>query len=73
MHDIADFLRAHSPFDTLDEDALGRVAASAEVEFHAALATQLEREGRGTVRGLAGARWQLRAWHLWHGGGITLA
>jgi CBS domain-containing protein len=36
MHDIADFLRAHPPFDTLDEEALARVAGSAEIEFHAA-------------------------------------
>jgi CBS domain-containing protein len=35
MHDIAEFLRGHPPFDSLDEDALDRVAASAEIEFHA--------------------------------------
>ncbi len=36
-----------------------------------ALATHLERLGHGTVRGLTGARWDLRAWQLWHGrGGI---
>jgi CBS domain-containing protein len=34
MHDIADFLRGHPPFDTLDEGTLERVAASAEVESH---------------------------------------
>jgi CBS domain-containing protein len=36
MHDIAEFLRRHPPFDTLDEDTLAAVAASAEIEFHAA-------------------------------------
>jgi CBS domain-containing protein len=36
MHDIAEFLRQHPPFDTLDEEALAAVAASAEVEFFAA-------------------------------------
>jgi DNA polymerase III subunit epsilon len=32
-----------------------------------ALATHLEAHGRGTVGALAGARWLLRAWRLWHG------
>jgi signal-transduction protein with cAMP-binding, CBS, and nucleotidyltransferase domain len=36
MHDIANFLRGHPPFDTLDAETLERVAASAEIEFHAA-------------------------------------
>jgi CBS domain-containing protein len=36
MHDIAEFLCRHPPFDTLDEAALAAVAASAEVEFFAA-------------------------------------
>ena len=36
MHDIAEFLRQHPPFDTLDDEALAAVAASAEVEFFAA-------------------------------------
>jgi CBS domain-containing protein len=36
MHDIAEFLREHPPFDTLDEKTLERVAASAEIEFHQA-------------------------------------
>ena len=36
MHDIAEFLRGHPPFDTLDAETLERVAASAEIEFHAA-------------------------------------
>jgi CBS domain-containing protein len=43
MHDIAEFLRVHPPFDTLDDDALERVAATAEIEFHAAGAAILER------------------------------
>ena len=36
MDDIAEFLRAHSPFDSLDEETLARVADSAEIEFYAA-------------------------------------
>ena len=42
MHDIAEFLRGHPPFDTLDEETLARVAASAEIEFHAATTAILE-------------------------------
>jgi CBS domain-containing protein len=42
MHDIAEFLREHPPFDTLDEEVLQRVAASAEIEFHGAGAAILE-------------------------------
>lgn len=42
MHDIAEFLRHHPPFDTLDEETLESVAASAEIEFHAARAPILE-------------------------------
>jgi CBS domain-containing protein len=34
VHDIAEFLQQHPPFDTLDEEALARVASSAEIEFH---------------------------------------
>ena len=36
MHDIAEFLRRHPPFDTLDEEMLATVVGSAEIEFHAA-------------------------------------
>jgi cyclic nucleotide-binding protein len=36
MHDIAEFLRTHSPFDSLDEETLAEVADSVEVEFYAA-------------------------------------
>jgi CBS domain-containing protein len=36
MHDIADFLRRHPPFDDLDERTLEHVAAHTEIEFHAA-------------------------------------
>ena len=36
MRDIADFLRSHPPFDGLDEETLANVAASAQIEFHAA-------------------------------------
>ena len=42
MHDIADFLRRHPPFDTLGEDALASVASSAEIEFHPAGTAILE-------------------------------
>jgi DNA polymerase III subunit epsilon len=52
-------------------DAEGDALTTAQAFL--ALATHLEREGRGTVRALAGARWQLRSWRLWHGGGTTLA
>jgi DNA polymerase III subunit epsilon len=34
-----------------------------------ALATHLEAHGRGSVRALATAHWQVRAWRLWHGPG----
>jgi DNA polymerase III subunit epsilon len=34
-----------------------------------ALATHLERHGRGSVRELTGAGWFLRGWRLWHPGG----
>jgi CBS domain-containing protein len=36
MHDIADFLRRHPPFDSLDEETLDEVASAAEIEFYAA-------------------------------------
>jgi CBS domain-containing protein len=42
MHDIAEFLQRHPPFDTLDEEALRTVATSTEIEFHAARAPILE-------------------------------
>jgi CBS domain-containing protein len=42
MHDIAEFLQRNPPFDTLDEETLRGVAASAEIEFHAAGAPILE-------------------------------
>ena len=42
MHDIADFLRRHPPFDTLDEETLAAVASRAEIEFHAAGTAILE-------------------------------
>ena len=42
MEDIADFLRAHPPFDSLDEETLDEVAASAEIEFHAARAAIID-------------------------------
>src|SRR5919106_2673380 len=42
MHDIAEFLQQHPPFDTLDDEALRDVAASAEIEFFAARTPILE-------------------------------
>jgi CBS domain-containing protein len=42
IDDIADFLRRHPPFDTLDEEALARVAARAESERHDAGAAILD-------------------------------
>jgi CBS domain-containing protein len=36
MHEIAEFLGAHPPFDTLSDDELATVAASSEIEFAAA-------------------------------------
>ena len=49
MHDIVEFLRRHAPFDDLGEDALEKLAASAEVEFFAADATVF-RQGEGPMR-----------------------
>src|SRR3954453_20039706 len=43
MHDIADFLRNHPPFDSLDDETLESVAASSEIEFHASNAPILDR------------------------------
>ena len=48
-------------------DAEGDALTTAQVFL--TLATRLESHGRGSVRALAGARWQLRAWLLWHGPG----
>jgi CBS domain-containing protein len=42
VHDIAEFLQRHPPFESLDEDVLREVAASAEIEFHAAGTAILE-------------------------------
>jgi CBS domain-containing protein len=43
MHDVAQFLSRHPPFDTLDEEAVASVADSAEVASYAARAPILER------------------------------
>jgi CBS domain-containing protein len=66
MHDIAEFLQRHPPFDTLDEETLRSVAASAEIEFYAARAPILESPEatadfayvvrRGSVELLSGGR-----------------
>jgi DNA polymerase III subunit epsilon len=45
-------------------DAEGDALTTAQVFL--ALATHLDAAGRGSVRALAGARWQVRAWRLWH-------
>jgi CBS domain-containing protein len=42
MQDIAEFLRAHPPFDTVDEPTLGEIARSAEIEFHVAGTTVVD-------------------------------
>jgi CBS domain-containing protein len=42
MHEIAEFLRIHPPFDTLADDELDAVAAASEIEFTAAGTTILE-------------------------------
>ncbi len=64
--EIAEFLRHHPPFDTLDEGELGTVASTAEVEEHPAGATILDSAGatsefayvvrRGCVELLSGGR-----------------
>ncbi len=48
-------------------DAEGDALTTAQVFL--ALATHLERHGRASVGALAAARWQVRAWQLWHGPG----
>ena len=42
MHDIADFLRRHPPFDSLEPGELEWVSAGVEIEFHAAGTAILE-------------------------------
>jgi CBS domain-containing protein len=42
MHDIAEFLQRHPPFDTLDEETLRSVATATEIEFYAARAPIFE-------------------------------
>jgi CBS domain-containing protein len=44
MHEIAEFLSANPPFDTLAEDELAAVAAATEIEFIAAGTTILEQD-----------------------------
>jgi CBS domain-containing protein len=51
MSEVADFLRAHAPFDALDEAELERVAATTELEPHAAGAT-IFAQGADPVRHL---------------------
>lgn len=48
VHDVADFLRGHAPFDTLEPDALDAVAAAAEIEFHPAGGVLIEQGATGT-------------------------
>jgi DNA polymerase-3 subunit epsilon len=48
-------------------DAEGDALTTAQAFL--ALATHLEAQGRGSVAELAGARWRVRAWQLWHGPG----
>jgi CBS domain-containing protein len=42
MHEIAEFLARHPPFDTLDDDQLAEVAAVVEIEYAEAGSTVLE-------------------------------
>src|SRR3954451_22133841 len=42
MHEIAEFLAMHPPFDTLDDDQLAKVAAVVEIEYAEAGSTVLE-------------------------------
>jgi CBS domain-containing protein len=44
MHEIAEFLSVHPPFDTLSDDELAAVAAASEIEFAAAGTTILEQD-----------------------------
>jgi DNA polymerase III subunit epsilon len=48
-------------------DAEGDALTTAQAFL--ALATHLEARGHGSVRALAGAHRQVRAWRLWHGAG----
>jgi DNA polymerase III subunit epsilon len=48
-------------------DAEGDALTTAQAFL--ALATHLEARGRSSVKALAAARWQVRAWRLWHGTG----
>jgi CBS domain-containing protein len=45
MDDIAEFLRSHPPFDSLDEETLATVAGSAEIESHPAGTAILDSAG----------------------------
>ena len=45
MQDIAEFLRAHPPFDSVDEPTLEEIARSAEIEFHPARTTIVDAAG----------------------------
>ena len=66
MHEIAEFLTRHPPFDTLDDDQLAEVAAVVEIEYAQAGTTVLEQAveapsfawviRRGAVELLDGAR-----------------
>ena len=42
MQDIAQFLRAHAPFDSVDEPTLEEIARNAEIEFHPARTTIID-------------------------------
>ncbi|MFI5100169.1 MAG: putative nucleotidyltransferase substrate binding domain-containing protein [Actinomycetes bacterium] len=47
MHDIAEFLRRHPPFDALDDAALERVSDAVHIEYFPAGAVVLEQEDAG--------------------------
>jgi len=50
MHEIAQFLSRHPPFDSLEPERLAEVAAAAEIEFHAAGAPLLSQGGEAATR-----------------------
>jgi CBS domain-containing protein len=47
VHDVAEFLRRHAPFDGLDRDVLERIAAGAEIAYHPAGTLLLEESADG--------------------------
>ena len=65
--EVTRFLRAHPPFDALDQDTVERVAGAAEVEFHRA-GTTIFSQGAGPVEHLRVVR--SGAVEIVHGGRV---